>query len=486
MIAFVPGEAIRTDVAVMGGGLAGLSTAIGFARRGRRVCVRERDATGAGASEPDLVFDGWVRSGVAHFRQPHNFLGLGRRTLLDEAPDVLERVLADGAFENRQFELAPGDPLPGDESLVSICVRRPVFESAPRAAAEAEADVRIEGGARITGLLGAPASGNGRVRVTGARTTDGRTVEADLVVDALGRTSQVRTWLEELGSRPMAERRNECGLLYYSRHFRLRPGVEMPSLPSLLRGPRGETGYLVFVVFLGDNGTFALVLMIPPCDRELRALKSETAYMAVALAIPPLVPWIHPDRSEPITPVLPMGSLQNLHRSLVVDGEPVATGIQPIGDALCHTNPTFALGASLSITHGFTLAEVVASAEDGRDLALSFEHTAGVDAAARFDAVSDEDRDRIRLWRGEQIDIRDPDDSMALFLRLTAYPASIGDPNLFRAVARRVNALDPPDALGRDEALVARARVLAGETGTRPPLAPTRDELLALIARASG
>jgi 2-polyprenyl-6-methoxyphenol hydroxylase-like FAD-dependent oxidoreductase len=359
-----------------------------------------------------------------------------------------------------------------------------VFEGALRAAAEAEAGVRIEGGAKVVGLLGASESGNGAVRVTGVRTSDGRAVEADLVVDALGRTSPVHSWLEELGARPVAERRHECGLLYYSRHFRLRPGVEMPVLPSLLRGPRGETGYLVFVVFVGDNRTFALVLMIPPWDRELRALKSEAAYMTAARSIPPLVPWIDPDCAEPITPVLPMGSLQNLHRSLVVDGEPVATGIQPIGDALCHTNPTFALGASLSITHGFSLAEAAATADDGHALALAFEETAGVDAAARFDAVSAEDRDRIRLWKGDQIDIRDPGDSMALFLRLTAYPASMGDPDLFRAVARRVNALDPPEALEGDEALVARALELAAARAPAPQLGPSRDELLGLISAA--
>ncbi|HWO81540.1 hypothetical protein, partial [Gaiella sp.] len=92
---------------------------------------------------------------------------------------------------------------------------------------------------------------------------------------------------------------------------------------------------------------------------------------------------------------------------------------------------------------------------------------------------------RIRLWKGDQIDIRDPRDSMALFLRLTAYPASIGDPDLFRAVARRVNALDPPDALARDEALVARALELSPD-GARPQLGPSRDELLRLLARASG
>ena len=485
MMAGVAGGTIRTDVAVMGGGLAGLSAAIGFARRGRRVCLLERDVTDAEHADPDLVFDGWERSGVAHFRQPHNFLGLARRTLLEEAPDVLDRVLADGALENRQFELVPGDPSPGDEAFVSLCVRRPVFESALRAAAEAEAGVRIEGGATVARLLGAPGSANGAVRVTGACTTDGREVQAELVVDALGRTSRVQAWLEELGARPMSERRNECGLLYYSRHFRLRPGVEMPALPTLLRGPRGETGYLVFVVFLGDNGTFALVLMIPPWDRELRALKAEAAYTVAARSIPPLVPWVDPDCAEPITSVLPMGSLHNVHRSLVVDGEPVATGIQPIGDALCHTNPTFALGASLSITHGFALAELAAETDLGRGLLLGFDETVGADAAGRFDAVSAEDRDRIRLWKGEQIDIRDPRDSMALFLRLTAYPASLADADLFRAVARRVNALDPPDALERDDALVARALALADDAA-RPRIGPTRDELLKLIAGASG
>ena len=225
--------------------------------------------------------------------------------------------------------------------------------------------------------------------------------------------------------------------------------------------------------------------MIPPWDRELRALKAEAAYTVAARSIPPLVPWVDPECAEPITSVLPMGSLHNVHRSLVVDGEPVATGIQPIGDALCHTNPTFALGASLSITHGFALAELAAETDFGRGLLLGFDETVGADAAGRFDAVSAEDRDRIRLWKGEQIDIRDPRDSMALFLRLTAYPASLADADLFRAVARRVNALDPPDALERDDALVARALALADDAA-RPRIGPTRDELLKLIADASG
>jgi hypothetical protein len=181
---------------------------------------------------------------------------------------------------------------------------------------------------------------------------------------------------------------------------------------------------MAFGMFVEDNRTFALVLMIPPWERDLRALRFEKAYMAAALAMPALVPWVHPDHSEAVSPVLPMGSLQNVHRSLVVDGEPVAVGIQPIGDALCHTNPTFAYGASLSIHHGFTLAKVAGESDDSAGIARAFDAAVGADAAARFDVVSAEDRDRLRHWKGEPIDVRKPTDSMALFLRLTAFPAA--------------------------------------------------------------
>jgi hypothetical protein len=104
------------------------------------------------------------------------------------------------------------------------------------------------------------------------------------------------------------------------------------------------------------------------------------------------VPWVHPDQSEPITPVLPMGSLQNLHRSLVIDGHPVAVGIQPVGDALCHTNPTFAYGASLSIHHGFTLADIANRSDHPNAIALGFDDAARRQAPRR--------RSRLTGWAG--------------------------------------------------------------------------------------
>jgi 2-polyprenyl-6-methoxyphenol hydroxylase-like FAD-dependent oxidoreductase len=484
MSSAVSGTTCRADVAVLGGGLAGLSAALAFARSGRRVILVERDGPIEGRGGADKLFDDWERPGIAHFRQPHNFLGLARRVLLDEAPDVLDAVLGLGAVENRQYELLPGATEAQDELFVSVWARRPVFESALRRAVEDEPNINLITNTRVVDLVAARVSRGDDIRITGARTVNGEEIGADLVVDALGRTSPLVSWLTSLGVRPPLERRAECGLIYYSRHFRFRPGVDMPTVRSLHRVPRGEIGYMAFGMFAEDNRTFALVLMIPPWERDLRVLRFEKAYMAAALAMPALVPWVHPDQSEAMTPVLPMGSLQNVHRSLMVDGEPVAVGIQPVGDAMCHTNPTFAYGASLSIRHGFTLAKVAGRSDDPRGIACAFDAAVGADAAARFDVVSTEDRDRLRQWKGEPIDVRDPSDSMALFLRMTAFPAAAKDPDLFRAVARQVNLLGPPDALQRDEALIERARTIAADEGSPSLAGPSRTELLQTISAA--
>jgi 2-polyprenyl-6-methoxyphenol hydroxylase-like FAD-dependent oxidoreductase len=462
---------------VLGGGVAGLAAALAAGRGGHQVVLLERDGdtpTGDAAG----VFERWQRTGVAQFRQPHNFLGLGRRLLRERVPDVYDGLLGAGAVEIEQFRfLAGADSRPGDQDLATIGCRRPVFEAALRRAVQAEAAIDLRPGCRVTGLA---VSGGHPTHVEGAVLAGGETVAADLVVDASGRSGRTAAWLADAGLGPVAERTSPCGLVYYSRHFRLRDGVPDPPYASVLAGPRGDLGYLAYAIFVGDNRTFAVIIMAPPWDRELRSLRHPEAYMRVARLLPGVAAWIDPDAAEPLTPVLPFGQVANTVRRYLSAAGPVAPGLQPVGDALCHTNPSFAFGASMALHHAFTLADLLAVAADHQDLARRFDATVGELLRCCYRAIADEDRDRARWWGGQPIDVTDPAASLALFLRLVVYRVAPADPRLLRAVVRRVDLLDPPDRLEQDRELHALALDLF--RGAPPPPGPSRSRLLEALA----
>ena len=68
---------------------------------------------------------------------------------------------------------------------------------------------------------------------------------------------------------------------------------------------------------------------------------------------------------------------------------------------------------------------------------------------------------------------------------VTAYPAAATDPDFFRAVARRVNVLDPLDALEHDDQLIARADQIMAAGGLAAQAGPSRSELLETIELAA-
>ena len=212
-------------------------------------------------------------------------------------------------------------------------------------------------------------------------------------------------------------------------------------------------------------------------ESEWRALRDPASFERVAALLPGVGPWLA--AAEPISDVLPMGQLRNTVRHTVDEEGPIVTGVVPIGDARCHTNPTFAFGASLSLAQAVLLADVVHTAADETELVTRFEAVVGPDTAARFDAVATEDRDRVRLWSGEPIDPSDRTDTMPLFLRTVVYRAAAMDPQILRAVCRRINLLDPVDALAQNTELLDRAAAIAGEL---PPVTqPAKAEAAAAL-----
>jgi 2-polyprenyl-6-methoxyphenol hydroxylase-like FAD-dependent oxidoreductase len=469
-------------VVVMGGGVSGLATALALGREGHDVVVLERDATQPTRGGPDEICDERDRPGIAQFRQPHNVLGLGRRVLRARFPDVYRAILAAGAVEVEQSRFIPaGARQPGDEELATIACRRPVLDDLLARALEDEPTVHRRQGAKVTGLEFSP---GGSGRVIGAVLDGAEQVRGDLVVDCLGRTTRVPGWISDHGLVPPAEQTSDCGLIYYSRHFRVRDGAEMPPYASLLGGPRGDLGYLAFATFLGDNRTFCLCIMTSSADRELRAVRSSEAFMRVAERLPGMLRWVDPASAQAITPVLPMGRLHNVVRRYVCEGRPVAPGLWPVGDALSHTNPTFAFGVSLALHHAVTLADALNGADDEESLTVRLDMEMGEDATRRYEAVTAEDRDRCRLWAGAPIDVSDRTATMPLFLRAVVYRVAPEDPSLLRAVARRIGLFADPHALAADDALLDRAEEIFRDMKKSGAIAagPSRQELLAAIA----
>src|SRR5262249_13164262 len=288
-------------VAVLGAGPAGLSTALAVARAGHRVLLVERDPLEITSWEDAFH---WPRKGIAHFLQPHAFNPRGRREMRTHLPDVYAAVLDAGAEELDLRPRIPGPSRPGDEDLVYLGVRRPLIEWALRKAVLAQAGIELLTNTRVVGLLGASR------RVEGARTEQGE-LRTDLVVDALGRTSPTPAWLAEIGASPPTLETSDCDVLYYTRYYRVRHGETLPDGPWV-PATRGLLPYCLFSSFPGDNGTFGGLLAILPQDRELKILRRVDAFEAAIAALPSLHSWI--SRSEPITDVLPMGSLQNAFR----------------------------------------------------------------------------------------------------------------------------------------------------------------------------
>src|SRR5689334_15052197 len=348
------------EILVLGAGLNGLSTAMLLARDGHQVTILERDPAPPSETGPEQAWEAWERRGVSQFRLPHVMLPRWRELMERELPEVLDEVLGAGGLRLNLLAMLPesrrGPLRDEDERFVTVTARRPVLEAAVAAAARRTPGVTVRRGVAVTGLLADPppgrAAGSGAARVRGVLAAGGQALRADLVVDCGGRRSPLGSWLEAIGAPRPAEEREDCGFVYYGRHFRTRTG-ELP---------RAETNMLqhydsVSVLTLpGDNGTWSVVFTTASRDRRLRALRDPDRWDA-ALARYPLV--AHWRDGEPITGVDVMAGLEDRYRRLVAGGDPVATGIVAVGDAWACTNPSLGRGASIGLVHACALRDVL-------------------------------------------------------------------------------------------------------------------------------
>ena len=468
-------------VTVIGGGVSGLGTALALARRGHEITVVERDHTPMPTSA-DEAFD-WDRRGAPQVRHSHAFLARLHGLLSNDYPDVLAALVAEGATEIRFGDDLPPEihdfqRQPGDDDLVMLACRRTTFEWVVRRAALAEGRVHLRTGVAATGLCAAgfvdSAAGGQRPIVSGVRLSDGTELSGDLVVVAAGRRSVVPEWLVEIRAVEIPEEVEDTGIVYFSRFYKLRDGCEYPGSSGLIGG---DLGYLKYGVFVGDNRTFSVTLAVSTEDGELRrALGVPAAFETAARHLTVTAPWLD-GRAEPITPIVHvMAGLLNRWRDYVIDGEPVAVGIVPVGDAILCTNPLYGRGCTTAFWGAHLLAEAIdASPNDVEQIARSYDAAVRAEIRPWYEASVEQDGEARRvaaaLLAGEDpdADSDDPRTFVRMLLRDGLAPALRRDPVVLRSFMRTLNMLAPPNAMATDPDVGARILAIWEDRDNREP-----------------
>jgi flavin-dependent dehydrogenase len=291
----------------------------------------------------------------------HYFLPRFRATLEAELPDAARSLEAYGALRLGPLDAAPESVTGGrredDEQFVALTARRPVVEAALDRCATQASGVTIRRGVAVDALLTGTATTPGIPHVVGVRTDSGEELVADFVVDASGRRSNLPTRLAAVGARPVVEEKEDCGFVYYGRHFRSPDGSVPPNLGPLLQ----HYGSVSVLTLPADNGTWGLGIVVSAHDAPMRALRHVAHWEATWRSLPLVAHWL--EAGEPISDgVAIMAKIEDRHRSFVVDGEPVATGVVAIGDAWACTNPSVGRGSTIGLLHAVALRDLVRDA----------------------------------------------------------------------------------------------------------------------------
>ncbi len=320
-------------------------------------------------------------------------------------------------------------------------------------------------------------------RVTGVA-VNGTEVSATVVVDALGRRTRTAEWLAQRGIDEAKPQSSDCGVVYYSRYYRLRDGFELPDGRWFL-GPRGDLGYMGYSTFPGDNRTFAALLAVPPGRPSSRALKEAAVFEAVMATTPAMRQWVNPEGVVPITDVLTMAGLRNSLREFP---HASVSGLFPIGDSMCHSDPILALGLSFALRQSVELADAIDEQPNLDEAAAAFRERTNPLIRERFDFATQLDDQRLRMWNGEPVDFTSKDGAYALFTVVAGGVAALEDPDVFRVMTRRNGLLDSLRVLDDDHAIQSRIEhIFRGvAAGPRPPQGPTQDEMESIFENAIG
>jgi flavin-dependent dehydrogenase len=294
------------------------------------------------------------------------------------------------------------------------------------------------------------------------------------VVDAGGRRSPLPRWLAEHGV-TVPEHLEDCGFVYYGRHFRSQDGSVPPAFGGLLHGYDSVST----LTLPADNGTWGVGVIATARDAELRKLKDVDTWSKVVASYPLVAHWTD---GEPLGDIDVIAKIEDRIRTFAVDGRPVATGIAPVGDAWACTNPSVGRGASIGLMHAIALRDTIAEQglDDDAAFAAAWHETTERVVRPYYDETLAFDRHRLAQMdaqiEGRTYETDDPGWQLGQALGAAA-PM---DPDLLRGSLDIAMILDlGADVLARP-GFVERLLEVA-DPDPEPPPGPSRTELLALV-----
>jgi 2-polyprenyl-6-methoxyphenol hydroxylase-like FAD-dependent oxidoreductase len=474
---------VPKKIVILGGSFAGLSASLLLARAGHEVLVLERDRLGP-APDVESAAASAFRQMAPQIVQPHIVMARCRELLLERLPDIYDELLAAGVAEaplstQMPASLADKAARPGDERLTMLKTRRSTIDWVLLRTVLGESGVTMRCGVRVMGLLAEPGK---PPHVTGVRTDQGN-LAADLVVDATGRRSPIDRWLEEIGTQPTATWWAECGVAYFSRHYRLRPGVPLPGHPATRIVATLDE--FTLLISGADNGTMLLAVVPLAMDHRFRTLKHPEVFTAVLRTVPTYAEWL--DVLDPITSVFAMGAVHNTLRRLVIGGAPVVTGLHAIGDSVCTTNPTLARGLSLALSGAADLLDTVDKhGDDWAAQTLALDELIADHVVPFYEDQAAIDYARLAMLRHTIFDAPAPE--MGVISDRVTYAqlrtAALFDPTAFRAFWKIMGMICRPGEVYTDPCVVACTREMLHHHGGGPSMAqPNREQLLSALAR---